>query len=346
LKLYKSGTKEYEDLELKLQELRIKSTDENEKALLEKEKDAAKERIEVRKAEQKTIEDLLKESEKDEEKIMDSLDKETEDRIAKELKDSEKAAEKKKEIAEKVKDMQIQIASEAVNGAFDLGSSKRDAELDALDKERDKKLSNEKLTAAQKEKINEEYDKKAAAIKTKQAKADKLQSMFNIALDTFKGSMKAVAESPETFGLPFLPWVIAQGALQLALVAAKPIPKYKDGGTADKGFGIFGEAGLELMFPKAGGVLMANKATYFEGSKFKGARIVSNPDTEKMIAAAERSGTSGSRGMTDDRIVEGLASLERTLKNKPVQIVDKDHKTIGFATSNSQTIYLNRILRN
>jgi hypothetical protein len=91
---------------------------------------------------------------------------------------------------------------------------------------------------------------------------------------------------------------------------------------------------------------MANKATYFEGSKFKGARIVSNPDTEKMIAAAERSGTSGSRGMTDDRIVEGLASLERTLKNKPVQIVDKDHKTIGFATSNSQTIYLNRILRN
>jgi len=39
--------------------------------------------------------------------------------------------------------------------------------------------------------------------------------------------------------------------------------------------------------------MMADKATYFSGSKFKGAQIISNPETESMIKMAGASGMSG-----------------------------------------------------
>ncbi|HAT75505.1 MAG TPA: hypothetical protein DCS19_01345 [Flavobacterium sp.] len=259
--------------------------------------------------------------------------------------DAKKKAELEKETAEKIRDLQFEIAAETVNGIFDIGSAKRDEELSALDKEREKKLDNDKLTAKQKDQINAEYDKKAAAIKTKQAKADKLQAMFNIALSTAMGAAKAVAESPLTGGMPFLAWVLALGALQLGVVAAKPIPKYKDGGIAKDGLGIFGEAGRELGFLKSGDVVMANKATYFEGSKFKGMEIKTNAETEKIMSMTGHGGFSGNT-TTDDRILHGLKSVERAILNKPVAILDKDHKQIGYATSNSQTIYLNRLMRN
>jgi len=137
---------------------------------------------------------------------------------------------------------------------------------------------------------------------------------------------------------------IALGAVQAGLVLAQPIPKFKHGTKNAPGMGIFGEAGRELMSLRSGELMLANKATYFEGSKFKGAKIFSNPETEKMIGLSDHMG--GGRQMTDERILNGLMSVEKAIKNKPIAIYDQDHKMIGHATSNSQTIYLQRLLRN
>jgi len=145
--------------------------------------------------------------------------------------------------------------------------------------------------------------------------------------------------------MPFLAWVIAMGALQLGLVAAKPIPKYAKGTQNAPDKGIFGEAGRELMMLKSGEIMIANQTTYFEGSKFKGAQIKSNLETEKILSMTGHNGFSG-RTMTDERIIKGLNSVERAILNKPVQIVDKQNRTIGIATSHHQEIYLNRLMRN
>jgi myosin heavy subunit len=264
------------------------------------------------------------------------------DKNQKELEDDKKTAEERKKITQELRNFQLQMASEAVNGIFDLNASKLSNEITSIEKERDVKLSNEKLTSKQKEKINEEYDKKVNAIKTKQAKADKLQSLFQIALDTFKGSMAAVAESPATFGLPFLPWVIAQGLLQAGLVAAQPIPKYSKGTKDAASRGLFGESGRELMFLKSGDIALADKPTYFEGSKFKGAKIYSNPETEKMIGMSDRH--IGGYQITDERLLNELKLTRKAIENKPVAIYDKENRMIGQATSHSQTIYLNKLL--
>lgn len=250
----------------------------------------------------------------------------------------QKIADKKKEIAKEVRDAEIELATESVNALFTLADYKLQNQLNQLQIEKDAKLSNETLTQEQRALIEAQYQKKENEIKAKQAKNDKTQAMFNIAINT------AVAVSKANPIVPLMILAASAGALQLALVAAQPIPKYAKGTKNSASKGIFGEAGRELMFLKSGETLMANNATYFEGSKFKGAQIVSNPETEKMIKAAEGTGIN-SRSMTDDRILKGLSSVERAIRNKPVAIFDHENKQIGFGTSKHQTIYLNKLMR-
>jgi hypothetical protein len=330
--LYKIGSKEYEDFTVQLQNITIKSVD-----------DRIKEESKALKAGNDLLKEALKEDEDATKESQDSQLKEADKFWEERKKLQEKRDEEEIQKKKKIQDVQFQMASDLANGIFDMGSTKRDQELSALDAEKEKKLSNKKLTEAQKAKIEEEYDKKAAAIKTKQAKADKLQALFNIALSTGEGAMKAVAQFPITGGMPFLAWVLAAGALQSAMVAAQPIPKFAKGTSSAPDKGIFGEAGLELMKLRTGEIQLADKPTYFEGSKFKGARIYSNPETEKLMRLEN---SVGGRQMTDERLLSALNKIDKSIKSKPVAIYDNNHRQIGIGTSNSQTVYLNRLIRN
>ena len=66
-------------------------------------------------------------------------------------------------------------------------------------------------------------------INIKRAQAEKRQKLFDIAISTAAGIAKAVAATPLTFGLPFSAFVAAQGAIQAALVASQPLPKFATG---------------------------------------------------------------------------------------------------------------------
>ena len=327
LALYKQGTKEYADAELQLQNVIIKATDDKNKKILDSES----------KAKDKKEKDDKKAATDFEDRAQSSI-KVTDKKIENETKLKEKSDEQTQKDKEKARDMEIEIGSQAINGLFDLGSAKRDQELSALEKEKAVKLSNKNLTEAQKLKIEQEYDKKAAAIKTKQAKADKAQAIFNVAINTAVGVMKA---SPNVV---LMALTAALGALQMGLVLAQPIPKFKHGTKDAPGMGIFGEAGRELMSLRSGELMMANKATYFEGSKFKGAQIFSNPETEKMMKMTDHMG--GGRQMTDDRLLGKMDEVCRAIKSKPVNIVNSDYKIIGQGTSKHQDIYISRLTRN
>lgn len=239
----------------------------------------------------------------------------------------------------KLEEALIELAKQTVAAAFEFNNMSLEKEMQDLEKEKESKLSNKNLTEAQKLKIEEDFQKKSAAIKTKQAKNDKLAALFDIAIGT------AVSVMNQKGNLPLMIVMGAMGAIQAALVAAQPIPKYAEGTLNAASKGIFGEAGRELMFLKSGEVMMANKATYFEGSKFKGAQIISNPETESMIKQAGLSGMSG-RGMNDNRIVSELRGVKNAIKSIPTPILDKDYRQIGVKTSKHQEIYLNRLTRN
>jgi len=295
--------------------------------------------------EQKLWDDFEKEAEAD---MNDQLDKDIEKykKNAKTKEDIDKESAKIREDYEKqLMEAKWELAAASVDALFTLNSYRLEKEMADLEKEKELKLSNKNLSEAQKVKIEEDFQKKSNAIKLKQAKNEKLQSLFSIAISTAQASMKTLAQVPLPAGAALLAATIALGAIQAGLVMAQPLPKFAKGTDNAPSKGLFGEAGRELMFLKSGEVMMADRPTYFSGSKFKGAQIISNPETESMIKQAGASGMSG-RGMNDNRIVSELRGVKNAIKSIPSPIVDKDYRQIGVKTSKHQEIYLNRLTRN
>lgn len=95
-----------------------------------------------------------------------------------------------------------------------LSRKRYDAQLKALD---------EKKAADQKK-----LDADIAEQKRKQAIANKIIALFNIAVHTAESVMTTTAELG-IFGLPVIPSIIALGAIQAGIVAATPLPKFHKG---------------------------------------------------------------------------------------------------------------------
>lgn len=73
-------------------------------------------------------------------------------------------------------------------------------------------------------KLDEDKEKKMAEMEYKKAKRDRIMSLFNIAVNTGVGIMKAVAASPLTGGMPWTAIIAGMGAIQAATVLATPLP--------------------------------------------------------------------------------------------------------------------------
>jgi hypothetical protein len=74
----------------------------------------------------------------------------------------------------------------------------------------------------------EEYNRKVAELNRKQAIADKLKALFDIALNTAVGITAALRAVPPNPALAAL--YATLGAIQAGVVAATPIPKFRKGG--------------------------------------------------------------------------------------------------------------------
>lgn len=104
-----------------------------------------------------------------------------------------------------------------------------DNELNANREKLDLILNNEKASEEQKIQAQQEYDRKEKEIRIKKARAEKASVLFQIAIDTAAGIIKAVAASPLTGGLPFTAIVAAIGAAQAAFVLSQPLPAFFKG---------------------------------------------------------------------------------------------------------------------
>jgi TP901 family phage tail tape measure protein len=153
-------------------------------------------------------------------------------------------------------------------GMIDAVSARQQAELNEfLDQQEQKKRSLQDLYDAGKisaedygkrvRSIDIESDKKRRELAIKQARREKAIRIFDTAINTAAGIVKAVAASPLTFGLPFSAFVAATGIAQGALIAGSPIPQFAKGGNtfADGGgvmkprLGLIGEKGPEWVAP-------------------------------------------------------------------------------------------------
>lgn len=107
-------------------------------------------------------------------------------------------------------------------------------------------------------KLDEELDKKTAEIERKAAIRDRIIKTFSVITDTATAIMGAVAASPLTAGMPWTAIISALGAVQLATIAAAPLPK------AARGRLITGRThaqGGEVIEAEAGEAIINRRAT-------------------------------------------------------------------------------------
>lgn len=107
-----------------------------------------------------------------------------------------------------------------------LGIALADRQIAKLDKQYRKDITAAGENAKQKIKIEEAYNKKRGDLLRKAAIAEKLVGIFSIAISTAKGVMDAMSK---VVTMPLVPWIIAAGAIQAAIVAAQPIPALAEG---------------------------------------------------------------------------------------------------------------------
>ena len=178
----------------------------------------------------------------------------------------------------------LDMISQVVNHVFDFERALTDRKLANLEAAKDKEIEMAGDNAAKKKLIEKRYAKEIAKIKTKQAKADKAQALFNIAIKTAEAVIGLWAKPGFPAAIPMTAFVVGLGLLEAATVAAKPIPKFAKGTkNAPEGLALVGEAGKEII-EQDGKAAVVEKPTltYLK----RGAKVYNNMETERIFKEA------------------------------------------------------------
>lgn len=124
-------------------------------------------------------------------------------------------------------DASVELGKTLVQGAFDFQRIKQDEELQNLQVQKEAEIKAAGENSEARQAIEEKFRKKENEIKRKQAKSDKLASLFQIAIRTAENIVK-VFPNPVLISL-----AAATGAVQAAIVARQPLPKFHSGKEAE-----------------------------------------------------------------------------------------------------------------
>tara|TARA_R110002051_G_scaffold318245_1_gene400378 strand:+ start:12422 stop:16069 length:3648 start_codon:yes stop_codon:yes gene_type:complete len=159
----------------------------------------------------------------------------------------------------------LAVAGDVINSIANISagfSEDRIAQIDNEIEKNDEKfnnlLANEELTLeqrslleAQKQREQDKLEKKKRKEKEKQAKIDKANVLAQIVIQTALGIVSAASA---IVTLPLVPVIAAIGAVQFAIAAAQPIPKFKDGHLAGthQGWAITNDGGKQEILERNG----------------------------------------------------------------------------------------------
>lgn len=155
-------------------------------------------------------------------------------------------------------------------------------QLTALDKQKQYELKLAGTNASAAAAIEAKYQRESVALKRKEAKADKENALFQIAINTAIAAVKAL---PNIF---LSDLIIGFGAIEAALVIAKPLPQFAVGTkNAPEGFAIVDEKGPELIVDKHGRLREIGgsgpRTTYLH----QGDQVKTASETKKILAGLE-----------------------------------------------------------
>lgn len=214
--------------------------------------------------------------------------------------DADKRAwKKKKKILEAEKEANKEIHNLKVSTAnqfVDLGISLGDRAISDIEARKEKEIASAGDNAKRKERIEADAAKRIAAIKRKQAIADKAMSLFNIFNSTRMAVMAIMAQLFVPFAVKTTQatWTRILGGIQAAAVLAEPIPKFFKGvkGLKNDTLGIVGDKApgkggdsFELIDTPKGTFLSPNQATAM--ALPKGTTVYTHEETIKMMGGMQ-----------------------------------------------------------
>jgi hypothetical protein len=183
-------------------------------------------------------------------------------------------------------------------------------------------------------------------IKRQQAQRDKQIAIFQAVINTAAGIAKAIPN------IALMALAAALGAAQIAIIASKPIPKFRTGKKNNyEGLGEVGEAGAELV-DRGGQMYLVEKPTIvWLGKKDKvytpeetAKRLNSNvqPASQKQLISISAQQTTKQQAIDYDKLAEKVG--ESVAKHVPVNITNIDEKGISQLTKQglSQIEYLDK----
>ena len=241
--------------------------------------------------------------------------------------EAEKTAKRKQELEKASFDLGVK----AISDTFSMFSTFQDARMQKIEYqyEREKNLAGNNLDA--KIAAENKYDKEKRKIQKRQAILSKVQGLFDVAVDTARGVMEATA----TGLLPLIPFIIALGAANAAVIMASPIPGYELGGEHDGGIARFSEHGKqELFIPADGSSPIITPPTETIANMPAGTFIPNSDLTNMLINEMAESDRS------DINLKETNSILNKML-NKSEYIYEK-----GFKITNKNNIFGRYVSRN
>jgi hypothetical protein len=154
----------------------------------------------------------------------------------------------------------IDYMQQASDLVFEAISSNIQAQMDALDEMYTTDAQEAKENANKKYISEKELADKKAALEMKQARYAKAQAIINAGINTAQAILTTLAQLGAT------PWGIASaaiagtmGAVQLGIIASKPLAQYAKGRKGGKGeYALVGEKGPEVMYVPEGASIVPN----------------------------------------------------------------------------------------
>lgn len=230
----------------------------------------------------------------------------------------------------------LQTVGDLASDVFGVVSDHISQQLDDLDNLYTTDAEEAKEDANKKYITEKELHDKKLELKRKQARIDKAQAAFTVALDTAMAIMSVWADSSSGWIMKIALSAAASaiGAAQLAIVLSKPLPQYAKGRKGGKGeYAIVGERGAEMMYVPDGASIVPHDKMY-NPEAWTSYGVPALPD----FAAISMAGTFG--GNIDyDRL--GKAVAANLPKQKAVS-VNVDRNGVLVTEEYGSTRYLNQ----
>ena len=251
-----------------------------------------------------------------------------------ELVKEKKATDEKKAIRKAEYDLSVSF----VNSLFQINSNLIARDLQQLQQKQAYELQLAGDNANARAVIQNRYAKQEAELKTRQARSDKQAALFNIAINTAQAISKA---NPV---VPLMIFAGATGALQLAAVASRPIPKYKKGTKSVPGVDT-GQDSILAMLRPGEAVIPTEKAQNKQYAPIIAGMIDGTFDLKQMNYSEI---TKQAVVQQTEQLGAKIDNLTRVMKGLPIANVNIDKNGIKtfMKSGHSETEFTNRYFRN